>query len=347
MSSGCVNLPSVMKTKLTISSLCFLALFAVASLVSVHAAGSSGLLLVANQGDHSLSIIDPDAGTMVAKIVTPQIRGHEVTASPDGKLAYLPMYGDSGVGKPGTDGHSIEVIDIARHSIVNTVELGHPVRPHWVKFGADGMLYVSAELDKAVDVFDPKTMKLVGSIPTGAEESHMVALSKDGKRAYTSNVGPGSVSVLDLSAKKLVTVIPIVQPSQRISISVDDKYVFTSDQKTPRLAVIDTATNKVSKWIDLPAVGYGTAPTLDGKWLIVAMPSANQVAVVDLGAMKVARTVDVSTSPQEVLMRPDGAVAYVSCNRAGKVSAIDLKEWHVVKTLDSSPGADGLGWAKN
>jgi DNA-binding beta-propeller fold protein YncE len=257
------------------------------------------------------------------------------------------MYGDSGVGKPGTDGQTIEVIDVAAHKIVNTVDLGHPVRPHWVKFGADGMLYVSAELDKAVDVFDPKTMKLVGSIPTGEVESHMVVLSKDGKRAYTSNVGPGSVSVLDVSARKLVTVIPIAQPSQRISISVDDKYVFTSDQKTPRLAVIDTATNKLSKWIDLPAVGYGTAPTLDGKWLIVAMPSANQVAVVDLAAMKVARTVDVSKSPQEVLMRPDGTMAYVSCNVAGKVSTIDLKEWRTVKTLDSSSGADGLGWAKN
>src|SRR5262249_8860576 len=249
--------------------------YLVLMLIPVQPFPASGNLLVANQGDHSLSIINPDTGVMIAKIVTPQIRGHEVTASPDGKLAYLPMYGDSGVGKPGTDGHSIEVIDIAKHSIVNTVELGHPVRPHWVKFGADGMLYVSAELDKAVDVFDPKTMKLVGSVPTGTEESHMVALSKDGKRAYTSNVGPGSVSVLDLTSKKLVTVIPIAQPSQRISISTDDKYVFTSDQKTTRLAVIDTATNKISQWIDLPAVGYGTAPTLDGKWLIVAMPSAN------------------------------------------------------------------------
>ena len=139
-----------MKTMLMICCL-----FAMASFVSVHAAGS-GLLLVANQGDHSLSIIDPDAGTMVAKIVTPQIRGHEVTASPDGKLAYLPMYGDSGVGKPGTDGHTIEVIDIAKHSIVSTVDLGHPVRPHWVKFGADGMLYVSAELDKAVECVRPQ-----------------------------------------------------------------------------------------------------------------------------------------------------------------------------------------------
>ncbi len=315
--------------------------------LSAQAAGKGGLLLVANQGDHTLSILDPDAGTMLAKIVTPQIRGHEVTASPDGKLAYLPIYGDSGVGLPGSDGHSIEVIDIARRSIVSTLELGHPVRPHWVHFGRDGLLYVSAELDKAVDVFDPKTQKLVAAIPTGEAESHMVALSKDGKRAYTANVGPGSVSVLDLSARTLVTVIPVAPVTQRIALSVDDKLVFTSDQKQPRMAVIDTGTNKVSRWIGLPSIGYGSAPTPDGKWLLVTMPSANQVAVVDLAAMQVIRTIAVSAHPGEVLIRPDEPVAYVSCSADGKVAVIDLQEWQVKKTLDSSPGADGLAWVAN
>ena len=336
-----------MKTKLAVLALCFVSLLILGASFSAHAAGSDGLLLVANQGDHTLSILNPDAETMVAKIVTPQIRGHEVTSSPDGKLAYLPMYGNSGVGRPGTDGQTIEVIDIAKHSIISTIELGHPVRPHWVHFGADGMLYVSAELDKALDVFDPKTLKLVAAIPTGAEESHMVALSKDGKRAYTANVGPGSVSVLDLSARKLVTVIPVAKVTQRIALSVDDKYVFTSDQDQPRMAAIDTATNKVAKWIDLPGVGYGSAATPDGKWLLVTMPAANGVAVVDLATMKVARTIAVSAHPGEVLIRADQPVAYVSCSGAGKVAVINLKDWAVSKTLDSSPGADGLAWVSN
>jgi YVTN family beta-propeller protein len=334
-----------MKPKFAVLALCLALLLALGSHFSVQASGKSGLLLVANQGDHSLSILNPDAGTMVAKIVTPQIRGHEVTASPDGKLAYLPMYGDSGVGRPGTDGHTIEVIDIAKHSIVSTIELGYPVRPHWVHFGVDGLLYVSAELDKAVDVFDPKTEKLLAAIPTGQEESHMVALSKDGARAYTANVGPGSVSVLDLKARKLMTVIPVAKVTQRIALSVDDKWVFTADQEQPRMAVIDTATNKVSRWIGLPSVGYGSAPTPDGKWLLVTMPAANQVAVVDLSSMKVARTVPVAAHPGEVLIRPGQPVAYVSCSGDGKVAVIDLKEWRVSKTLDSSPGADGLAWA--
>ena len=277
--AACVTLPSVMKIKLAISSLCLFVLFAVASFVSVHAAGG-GLLLVANQGDHSLSIIDPEAGTMVAKIVTPQIRGHEVTASPNGKLAYLPMYGDSGVGKSGTDGHSIEVIDIAKQSIVSTIELGHPVRPHWVKFGADGMLYVSAELDKAVDVFDPKTQKLVGSIPTGEAESHMVALSKDGKRAYTSNVGPGSVSVLDLAKRSLITTIPVAKMVQRISISPDGKRVFTHDQDAPRIAVIDTAdlTSRAAWQSDVEFDAL--ALTADGERLYAVSNASGKIAII-------------------------------------------------------------------
>jgi YVTN family beta-propeller protein len=313
----------------------------------IHTNPGPGLLLVANQGDHTLSILDPDAGTIVAKVTSPEIRGHEVTASPDGKLAYLPIYGNSGVGLPGTDGSNIEVIDLATHTIVSTMGLGHPVRPHWVRFGPDGLLYVSAELDNSVDVIDPKLQKVIGAIPTGQAESHMVAMTKDGKHAYTSNVGSGTVSVLDLSSRKLVTMIPVAQTIQRIALSVDDKSAFTADQKQPRLAVIDTGANKVSQWIDLPSLGYGTAPTPDGKWLLVTMPAANQLAVVDLKEMKVARTLTVPAHPGEVLMRPDLPIAYVSCSGDGKVAVIDTKEWRVIKVLDSGPGADGLAWAKN
>ena len=67
-------------------------------------------LLVANQYDQSLSIVDPVAGKEVGKVKTRGIKGHEVIASPDGRLAYVPIYGDSGVGQPGSNGQTIEVI---------------------------------------------------------------------------------------------------------------------------------------------------------------------------------------------------------------------------------------------
>jgi YVTN family beta-propeller protein len=303
-------------------------------------------LLVANQKDRDLSIIDPTAGQQVAAVPEGGITGHEVAASPDGRTAYVPIYGNSGVGKPGTDGRNMVVIDIAARKVTGDVDFGRGVRPHCVLFGPkDGLLYITTELDNSVTVIDPHTLKIVGSVPTGQSESHMLAISHDGRRGYTANVGPGTVSVLDLETRKTIAVIPISRETQRISISPDDSMVFTADQTKPQLAVIDTSANKVKTWIPLPAEGYGTASTRDGRWLLVAVPGANKVAVVDLGILKVVRTIDVPSAPQEILIRPDNQVAYVSCNVSHKVAAIDLSDWKVQKLIDAGKGADGLAWA--
>ena len=53
-------------------------------------------LLVANKGNETLGD-DPVAGRQVATIRESGMTGHEVVAS-DGRTAYVPIYGDSGVG---------------------------------------------------------------------------------------------------------------------------------------------------------------------------------------------------------------------------------------------------------
>ena len=68
---------------------------------------AGGLLLVANKGEHTLGIIDPVAGKQIATVEQSGITGHEVIASPDGRTAYVPIYGDSGVGKPGSATHCL------------------------------------------------------------------------------------------------------------------------------------------------------------------------------------------------------------------------------------------------
>ena len=212
------------------------------------AQAQTGRLLVAQKGDRSLAIVDPVAGKVIADVPENGTTGHEVAASADGRLAFVPIYGNSGVGKPGTDGKNIVVVDVATSKVVGNIQFDHGVRPHCAVIGPkDGMLYVTTELDKAVTIIDPKTLKIVGAIPTGQAESHMLALSHDGLRGYTANVGPGTVSVLDVKARKTLAIIPVSGNVQRIAISNDDRWVFTADQTEPRMAVIDTATNKVSE----------------------------------------------------------------------------------------------------
>ncbi len=308
---------------------------------------SRGWLLVANKGNHTVSIVDPEQGQQIATVTESGVTAHELAASPDGRFAFAPIYGDSGVGQPGSDGHTLDVIDIAARRIAATIDFGRPVRPHCAIFNpTDGLLYVSAELTSSIDAINPKTRQIVAQIPTGQPESHMFAITRDGKHAYTSNVHAGTVSAIDLVARKVMAVIPVSGHAQRIALSRDDRLAFTADQTKPQLAVIDTASNKVKTWVPLSALAYGTAPTLDGKWLLVTLPNTGQVAVVDLSSMKVARTVDVPKSPQEILVRPDGLVAYVSCHESHKVAAINLRDWKVEKIIEAGPMADGLAWAR-
>jgi DNA-binding beta-propeller fold protein YncE len=322
-----------------------IAVFITIALATPNMTKTSGLLLVANKGEHTLGIIEPQAGRQVATVVETGITGHEVVASPDGKLAFVPIYGDSGVGLPGSDGRTLDVVDLNTRRVVQTVDFGHGVRPHCPVFGPkDGLLYVTTELDNAVAIIDPQTFKIIGKIPTGQPESHMLAINADGTRGYTANVGPGSVSVLDMVARKTITVIPVASHVQRISVSPDGRWVFTSDTEKPRLAVIDPRTNKVDRWIDLPGSGYGSAFLPATESLLVAIPAANVVAVVSLHDMKVTRTVQVPPSPQEVLVAPDGNMAFVSCDHSGKIAAIS-EDWKV-SLIDAGRVADGLAWAK-
>ena len=309
-------------------------------------ARADGFLLVCNKGAQTLGIIDPAAGVQLAVVPEDGVTGHEVAASPDGKFAYVPIYGNSGVGKEGTDGSLLRVIDLDARKITGTVDFGKGVRPHCVVVGPkNGLLYITTELEDAITVIDPATLKILGEVPTGQAESHMLAITRDGRRGYTANVGPGTVSALDLEAKKLLTIIPVCKVTQRISLSVDDKWVFTSDQEQPRLAVIDTGRAAVDRWIAMPGEGYGSAPTPDGRWLVIALPRVNQVAVIDLQSMQVAKTIDVPQAPQETLVRPDGGEAYVSCDASRQIAVIDTKDWTVKKLIAAGKGADGLAWA--
>lgn len=333
-----------MKPKLIIPALLALTLTITATGTDKAA---TGLLLVCNKGDHTLSIIAPDSAEQLAAVDVDGVTGHEVIASADGKLAFVPIFGNSGVGRPGTDGQFIRVVDLEKRAVVHTIDFGKGVRPHCAMIGPkDHLLYVTTELENSVTVIDPDSFKILHSVPTGQAESHMLAIARAGRLGYTANVGSGTVSVLDLEQRRTLKIIPVSKTTQRIAISPDDKWVFTADQIKPQLAVIDTGKNEVAKWIELPGIGYGAAPTPDGKWLVIALPAAQKVAVLDLKTMKVRHTLAVPKAPQETLVHPDGRVAYVSCDASKQVAVIDLEQMKVTKLISAGTGADGLAWAK-
>jgi YVTN family beta-propeller protein len=305
------------------------------------------LLLVANQMEHSVLLVDPMSKQVLATVGV-DINGHEVAVSPDGRFGYVPIYGNTWVGKPGSNGSTIHVVDLRQGRTVAIIDLGKEVRPHCARFGPDGFLYVSAELVNAVYIVDTKTRSLVGEIPTGATHTHMLVISPDGRRIYTANNEAGSVSVLDLRARTLLATIPISKRVQRISISPDGKFVFTQDQETPRIVVIDTVTKAVVRSISLPKTPFSSAITKDGRWLL-ANSDSGKLFVVDVASGILTKTFDtpdvpVLPTPGEFALAPDGIHAYVSCPQGGTIEILNLKDWKLEEPIRLTKGVDGMAW---
>jgi YVTN family beta-propeller protein len=307
----------------------------------------AGYLFIANQYEHTALLVDLATKSLIARIEV-GVNGHEVVVAPDGHFGYVPIYGNSGVGKPGTDGDRIDIIDLKERKLSGSIPLGKPVRPHCAKFGPDGLLYVSAELAQAIYVIDVNAKKIVGEIPTGAIESHMFVLSPDGKRAYTSNVHAGSVSVLDIEKRSLITVIPVAKIVQRISISPDGKHVFTHDQDQPRIAVIDTSTNAISGWIAVGSTVYSSTPLTDDpyglrKHTMLAYSPAGKLFLIDLDSLKQIGESDACKSVGE-LTPTSWSSAYLTCPATGQLLLYNGISPNKYSEIKLTPGIDGIQW---
>jgi len=88
---------------------------------SVHAANT----VFSRRANEEHSLLSGSKGT------------HEVAVSTDGQTASAPIYGDSGVGKPVSDGRAMSVIDLKARKKIASIEFWEPSRPHCVVFNAN------------------------------------------------------------------------------------------------------------------------------------------------------------------------------------------------------------------
>src|SRR5215813_1441469 len=298
-----------------------------------------GFLFIANQYEHAALLFDLGTKAVVSRIEV-GVNGHEVAVDLAGHFGYVPIYGNSGVGKPGTDGDRIDIIDLKEGKLAGSIPMGKPVRPHCAKFGPDGFLYVSAELVQALYVVDVKARKVIGEIPTGAIESHMFVISPDGKRAYTANVHAGSVSVLDLEKRSLITVIPVAKIVQRISISPMGDLVYTHDQDASIVYAIDTFSNGIVKRMNVPASIYSSQLTLTGNTFVAVSPSG-KLFVFNLEFRKIMETFEVPQALGEVALTSQSNYAYVSFPAAGVIEVLNLDTYKLEAFITLTPGVDG------
>jgi YVTN family beta-propeller protein len=136
---------------------------------------------------------------------------------------------------------------------------------------------------------------LLTVIPVGPRDEGF-DVSPDGREAWVANPGDGTISIIDIAAKRVTATLAANVPgANRLKFTPDGKLVLVSSG--PNAVIFNAAThNEVKR---LP-VGRGTGGILmqpDGARAFVACSQDNYVAVIDLKTLTIATHFEVGGNP--------------------------------------------------
>jgi YVTN family beta-propeller protein len=134
-------------------------------------------------------------------------------------------------------------------------------------------------------------------VPVGARDEGF-DVSPDGKEAWVANAGDGTVSVIDLDAKRVAATLQVdVKSANRLKFTPDGKRVLVSMLGNGDLVVIDVASRQVEKRIPIGHGAAGIQMQPDGARAYVACTPDSYVAVIDLKTLEVVGHIQAGGNP--------------------------------------------------
>jgi len=290
---------------------------------------------VLNKEDATLSIIDPGTFKTVAQIPTGE-GPHEITVSDDGKMAFVANYGGRTPGNSISVMDLVAQKEIRRvelgalrraHGIIFaeskvwfTAEQNRLIArydpasnqidwllgigqngTHMLLFSKDrSLLFTSNIGSDSITVLqrgaDPSvwnaTNVSVGKGPEGGD------ISPDGREYWAANSGDGTVSIIDVAAKRVEQTLEVqTNRSNRLKFTLDGKLVLISDLGNNALVVVDAASRKVIKRLNPGRQPEGVLIVPDGTHAYVAVAGEKSVAILDLKTLEVSGRISTGTGP--------------------------------------------------
>ncbi|EHB58296.1 40-residue YVTN family beta-propeller repeat protein [Mycolicibacterium rhodesiae JS60] len=297
---------------------------------------------------------DPDNEPLTVGSINQPGHG-TATLNPDGTVTYTPDAGFDGEDQftyTVTDGElpsAPATVTVAVHAIpefhlVATIEVGWvPTRP---AVSQDDVVYVVHLHSNTVSVVDPATIDGVpATIDVGSSPSG-VAVSPVGARAYVTNSGDDTVSVIDTATNTVTTTIDVGDTPLGVAVSPDGTRAYVTSLWDNTVTVIDTATNTVTTTIDVGKAPREIAVSPDGTRAYVTNRDDSTVSVIDTATNTVTTTIDVGSEPGLVVVSPDGTRAYVTISSYdADVVVIDTATNTVTATIEMGNGRSASGLA--
>jgi YVTN family beta-propeller protein len=201
-----------------------------------------------------------------------------------------------------------------------------------------------------VDVFRVPDLQKIARIPLGTHGGVEVIFTRDGKRAYVSQMQTASVYEIDAVSKRVLRVLKTGGNWTKIlELSPDEKTLYAANWVSNDISVIDLATGRLQQKVPTVKTPRGLIVSDDGNTIFVAGFENGEIVRIDLKPPIVASGSSTTslqpTLPAKpwvprstVLYRTGGAMRHLALDRKAGVMYADDMGRDAVFTVDVATG---------
>ena len=303
--------------------------------------GLSGTIIVTNKSPSTATIIDVASGEALATLPTGN-NPHEVVLSSNGRTAVVTDYGTG-------QSPTLTVIDVPAKRVVRTISLGQYTRPHGIVYlPGDSLVAVTSESTQHVVIVAVASGEIRKAIPTQHQGSHMVAVTGDGRRAWTGDIGSNTVSELDIVAGTFLRSIDVPAQPEAINVTPDGREVWVGSNQTGKVSVVVPATGTVTTAAEGVSWPYRVLFTPDVATVVLPDLRNHEVRFLDRASRReLSRLSLPGAGPQGVIMTPDGRYLLESLSAQARVVVIDMRTRTIAGYIPAGQTPDGISYTPN
>jgi len=269
-------------------------------------AWASGIAIVLNSGDASLSLLDMAGGAELRRV--PVLREpHHVALSPDGRDL---LVGDTGA-------NEMLFLDPRTGDIKRRVPMADP---YHLAFSPNGKwLTVTGLARNQVDVYDAASMTLSKRYPLNSMPSHL-AYSPDSSMAYVTLQGTNRLAAIDIRRQVVTWTVEV--GATPAGVIWHNGKLLVANMGSDHFAVVDPVDGRVEARIRTGRGAHQLFLSPDGKVLWVNNRVDGTTVALDATTYALIRSYRVPGGPDCIDFAPDGKL-WITQRFIQKVAVLD------------------------
>jgi YVTN family beta-propeller protein len=232
------------------------------------------------------------------------------------------------------------------------------MKPAWASDPA--RVYVPNSLSNTVTEINPRTFKVIRTIPVGGQPNH-VTPSWDGSVLWVNDTSSSTLTPINPRTGLAGRPVRVADP-YNLYFTPDGKSAMVMAEAQRKIDFLDPHTMKLRHSMPVPCGGVNHLDfTADGRYAVASCEFSGQILWISVRAGKVLRTLRLGRAtgglapaaghgysmPQDVRLSANGRVFYVADMAANGVWLIDAHRFRALRFIRTGAGTHGFIVSRN